>query len=182
MGIHGNSGVYHAFYKSIDLPLSAFREVTSAGAVANVAGIGGNLASDTTPIFGAQGTSEAWALKWAAGNADIVQCEATLPDDFDGREDLLLDLEVLTDNAGGGSIEAASFSVLTSFDNAAQVTDSATDSTPATTVHTVTTTIAASDIPDAARLINVQLVPGTHAADPIHLMGAKLRYLPRKTS
>ncbi len=182
MGIHGNSGVYHAFYKPIQIALSLWKEVTSAGAVGNVAAAGGALASDTTPIFGAQATSEAWAIKWAAGNADIIQCEVPLPDDFDGREDLLLDLEVLTDNAGGGGIEAASFSVLTSFDNGAQVTDAATDSTPATTQHTVTTVIAAADIPDTARQINIQLVPGTHAADPIHLMAAKLRYLPRVTS
>jgi hypothetical protein len=181
MGTTGNSSTYHAFYKTISIELSSWREVDANGAVGAITANGGVLASDTTPIFGAQATSEAWAIKWAAGNSDIIQTAVMLPDDFDGREDLLLELEVLTDNAGGGGIEAATFSVLSSFDNAAQVTDAATDSVPATTMHTTTARVAAADMPDRARVLNIQLVAGTHANDPIHLMGARLKYLPRTT-
>lgn len=182
MGITGKSGVYHSFYKTVGIELSSFREVTTAGAVGDATANGGLLASNSTPVFGVESTTEAWAIIWAAGNSDIIQTSVPLPDDFDGREDALLELEVLTDNTGGGSIEAGTFSVLTSWNNAAQVTDTATDSTPATTVHTVTARVSAADIPDNARFVNIQLVLGTHANDPVHLLAARLKYLPKVTS
>ncbi len=160
----------------VPFSLDAWREVSSAGAVANTAGIGGVLASDTTPVLGAAATSEAMQIVWAAGNSDIIQLSTTLPPDFDGTGDAILDLFILTDNSGGGGIDAGTFSVLTSWDNGAQVTDTATDATPATTVHKIQATIAAADIPDAATVLNIQLVLGAHAADPVHLLGARLNY------
>jgi hypothetical protein len=182
MGFHGRSGKYHAFFKTIPLELAQWREVTSAGAVGDTTANGGVLSSNTTPIHGAEATSEAWMLNWAAGNSDIVQTSVSLPDDFDGGEDVLLELEVLTDNAGGGGIEAGTFSVLTSWNNGAQVTDTATDDVPAVTVHKITARISADDIPNDARFVNIQLVLGTHANDPVHLLSARLKYLPKTTS
>lgn len=173
------TGRAREFWKSILLSLSDFREVTSAGAVGNAAANGGVLDSSTSPVHGAEATSEAWSLTWAAANADIVQAQIALPEDFDGRSPVEVDLWVKTDNAGGGSIEAASFSVLSSFDDGAQVTDTATDAVPATTVHKITARIAAADIPDRAGFLNLQLVPGTHANDPIKLLAVRLRYCPR---
>lgn len=161
-------------YGYLPIPLTAFREVTSAGAVGAIAAIGGVLASDTTPVLGAAATSEAMQIVWAAGNADIIQASISLPGDFSGAFDVLLELQVLTDNAGGGGIEAATFTVNSSFDNGAQVVDTATDGTPAVTVHKVTATIAAADVADAPSFVNIQLVPGTHANDPIHLLAARL--------
>ena len=161
-------------YGYLPIPLTAFREVTSAGAVGAIAAIGGVLASDTTPVLGAAATSEAMQIVWAAGNADIIQASISLPGDFSGAFDVLLELQVLTDNAGGGGIEAATFTVNSSWDNGAQVVDTATDGTPAVTVHKVTATIAAADVADAPSFVNIQLVPGTHANDPIHLLSARL--------
>lgn len=160
----------------VNIPLTSWREVTTAGAVANTAGGGGNLASDTTPVLGAETTTESMAIIWEAANADIIQTSFCLPDDFDDTANATIDLYVLTDNTGGGGIEAATFSVLTSWNNSAQVTDTATDSAPATTLHVVTATIAAADIPAGAAMVNIQLVPGTHANDPIHLLAARLNY------
>lgn len=176
---HDSKGNYYEFRKLVALALGDWREVTSAGAVGAIAAAAGHLASDTTPIFGAQATSEAWAIKWAATNADIIQIATALPPDFSGADDVLLELDVLTDNAGGGGIDPASFTVLSSWDNGAQVSDTATDAVPAITVHTTTTIIAAADIPDAPRFLNIQLVPAAHANDPTHLMSARLLYVPR---
>lgn len=174
-------GNYHAFRKAILLSLHDWREAASTGAVGAIAANGGILASDTTPIMGAETTTEAHSIQWAAANADIIQASLALPEDFDARDDVLLDLFVLTDNTGGGGIEAASFSVLTSWDNGAQVTDTATDDVPATTVHKITARIAAADIsPKLPSFVNIQLVPGTHANDPIRLLAARLTYFPRK--
>lgn len=181
MGYTDPQGVYHAYQGCIPLSLNDFREVSSAGAVGNIVANGGLLASDTTPILGAAATSEAMQLTWAAGNSDIIQCQIALPPDFDGRDDVILELGVLTDNSGGGGIEAATFSVLTSWDNGAQVTDTATDSVPAITFHRTTARIAAADIPDSAMSLNIQLVAGTHANDPISLLAARLLYTPRTT-
>jgi hypothetical protein len=180
MGFHAEgTGLFLQFWSTILLSLHDFREVSSAGAVSAIAANGGILASDTTPAMTAEATSEAHSITWVAANADIIQAQIALPDDFDGRSPVELDLWVKTDNTGGGSIEAASFSVLTSWDDGAQVTDTATDSVPATTTHKVTVRIAAADIPDRASFVNLQLVPGTHANDPIKLIAARLRYCPR---
>lgn len=179
MGFTDSQGAYHEFRSRIPISLNDFREVSTAGAVSNVAANGGLLASDTTPILGAEATSEAMCINWAAANSDIIQAQVPLPPDFNGKEDVLLQLWVLTDNAGGGGIEAGTFSVLTSWDNGAQVTDTATDSVPATTSHLITARIAAADIPDRASFVNIQLVLGTHANDPIHLLSAALDYVPR---
>lgn len=181
MGYHATDGSYRAYASSIPIPLTGWREVSSAGAVGAITANGGVLASDTDPTLGAAATSEAMQIVWVAGNSDIIQTQIPLPSDFDGREGATLDLWVLTDNAGGSGIDPATFSVLTSWDNGAQVTDSATDSVPAITSHKITATIAASDIPDSPSYVNIQLVLGTHAADPAHLLSARLNYTPRTT-
>lgn len=180
MGYHDSTGLYHPLTAAVLLSLNDFREVTSAGAVGNNAANGGILSSETTPILGAEATTEAMSLAWAAANADIIQATVALPVDFDGRFDVLLELWVLTDNAGGGGIEAASFSVLTSWDNGSQVTDTATDSVPAITAHKVTARISGADIPDSPEFVNLQLVPGTHANDPTHLLSARFVYVPKQ--
>jgi hypothetical protein len=173
-------GNYHAFRSSILFSLLDWREVTSAGAVGNQAtAAGGVLASDTTPIMGAEATSEIMSLAWAAGNADILQTSKSLPEEFDGRDDVLLELWVRTDNAGGGGIEAATFNVLTSWDGGAQVTDVATDSVPSETFHKITARIAAADIPDRPTFLNIQIFPDTHANDPVRAAAVRLTYFNR---
>ncbi len=173
-------GNYQPFRKSILFSLMDWREVTSAGAVGNQAtAAGGVLASDTTPIMGAEATTESLSIQWAAGNSDVIQASIALPDDFDGRDEAWLELYVLTDNTGGGGIEAATFTVNTSWDNGTQVVDTATDDTPAVTSHKVIAKIAAADIPDAPGYVNIQILPGTHANDPVRLLGAKLTYFAR---
>lgn len=171
-----------AYYRrrTVKIPLGTFRECSSAGAVGDTTANGGTLASDTTPILGAETTTEAQCIIWAAGNQDIVQVSIPLPEDFDGTENALVQLEVRTDNTGGGGIEAATFTVLSTFNNGSQITDTATDSVPAETYHQIEATIAAADIPDTARTMSLQLVPGTHANDPIRLSSARLVYVSKK--
>lgn len=155
--------------------LHDLREVDANGDVADAAGNGGILASDTTPILRAD-AAESEEVVWAAANQDPVQLQITLPPDFDGTADAKVELFVLTDNAGGGGIEAATFSVESSWDGGAKVTDAATDAAPATTQHKISATIAAADIPDAPSFLTLHLVPGAHANDPISLLGARLLY------
>lgn len=160
-----------------DIPISLydFREVSSGGDVSNIAGNGGLLASDTTPILRGD-AAESQELAWAAANQDIIAAQFTLPRDFDGAKDVLVELWVYTDNTGGGGIEAATFTVETSWDGGAVVSDTATDTTPAVTIHKISATIAAADIPDSPSLLTLMLTPGTHANDPTQLVAARITY------
>ncbi len=174
------SGAYVPFASYVPISLNDFREVTAGGAVSNIAANGGLLASDTTPVLGAE-SSKSMSLTWAAANADIIQAQVQLPPNFDGRCDAAVDLWILTDNSGGGGIDAGSFTVVTSWDNGTSVSDTATDSVPATTLHKITAIIAAADIPDSASFVNIQLTLNAHANDPIHLLAARLSFQPRVT-
>lgn len=153
--------------------LTDWKEVTAGGAVGATAAGGGNLSSDTTPILGAEATSEAMSILWAAANADIIQASIALPVDFDDAANATLDLWVKTDNT---SVDAATFTVNTSWNNGVQVVDTATDAAPASAAHKITATIAAADIPAGAEFVNIQLVPAAHAIDGVILLAARLNY------
>jgi hypothetical protein len=164
-----------AEYGCISLSLHDFREVNSSSDEGNIAANGGLLASDTTPIMRGD-ANESQEISWAAGNADIISAQKALPPDFDGTQDVLVELFVYTDNAGGGGIDAATFTVETSWDAAALVSDTATDGTPATTMHKITATIDKADIPDSASVLSLDLTPAAHANDPTQLVGARILY------
>lgn len=160
---------------SIPLSLYEFREVTAGGDVGNAAANGGVLASDTTPIMRGD-AAESAEIVWAATNVDPISTQITLPADFSGASNVTIDLFVYTDNAGGGGIDAATFTVETSWDGGALVSDAATDGTPATSIHKITATVAAADIPDSASILTIALTPAAHANDPTQLVGARVNY------
>lgn len=179
MGLTGNTGTYHAFHQSIGLSLHGFRECTDANAdVGAIAANGGILASDTTPIMRGASGLISQEISWAAGNVDPIVCQVALPEDFDGRDDVLLDLWV-----SSGTTNAATMAVTSSWDAGATVTDSASDTaTLSATLHKITARISAADIPDTASFATILLTPPTHATDAIQLHAARLLYLPKKTS
>jgi hypothetical protein len=158
---------------NIPISLTDLREVDTSGDVSNIAANGGLLASDTTPIFRGD-SAESWELAWAASNSDIVAFQTSLPDDFDGTGDVKIELDVFS---AGTPTDPASFSCLSSWDGGAQVTDSVDDTaTKSNAVHTLTITIAAADIPNAARRVTVELVPGAHTTDVISLVNVRFLY------
>lgn len=155
----------------VGVSLQSLREVTSAGDVGNAAAIGGILASDTTPIAraDANGSHE---LSWATTNVDQVGVEIPLPPDLDDTQNVTLALQVYS-----GTTDAATFSVRTSWDGGAEVTDSADDSgTKSATRHEITATIAAADIPADPKTVSLRLIPPAHATNAIQLCGVQLRY------
>lgn len=179
MGTTGTDGTYHPFYSVIPLSLHDFREVDANGDVGAIAANGGILASDTTPVMGSGATTNIGAIiTWATGNVDPIAAQIALPDDFDGSQDVLVDLLLAS-----GTTNAASIVVGQSWDAGATVNDTADDAaTKSATPHKVTARIAAADIPDRASFVTLMLTPPTHATDTIQLHGAKLRYLPRVVS
>ena len=56
------------------------------------------------------------------------------------------------------------------------VSDTATDGTPAVTIHKITATIAAADVPSLPSVLTLMLTPAAHAADPVQLVGARINY------
>jgi hypothetical protein len=158
----------------LPIDLLAFRETSADGDVGDITANGGILASDTSPILRATGKTQ--EISWAAGNADPISVALVLPPSFVGTSDVTVDLWVYTDNAGGGGIDAATFTVESSWDGGAAVSDTATDGTPAITIHKNTATIANADIPNTARLVTFILTPAAHAADPIQLVGMAVNF------
>lgn len=177
MGYHDTKGNYHAFHANLPLSLNDFREVTTGGAVANITNNGGILASDTTPILRNISGVLGQEISWATGNVDPILCHITLPSDFNGDNDVLLDLWV-----NSGTTDAASIGISSCFDGGTTVSDTATDSAKSATTHRITAIISRDDIPDRAENLTIMLTPPTHATNAIQLQGARIRYTPNVTS
>lgn len=160
-----------SLWDSIPVSLYNLREVNATGDVANIAGNGGILASDTTPIMRGDAANSAEVV-WVTGDVDPIGFQISLPTTADGTVAAYLDLEVYS-----GTTNAATMGVASSWNGAAEVTDSADDaSTKSATAHTITATIAAADIPDAPTRVTFRITPPTHATDAIGLVGARLRF------
>ncbi len=156
----------------IPAPVETWHEVTSGGDVGNVAAGGGHLASDTTPILRGD-AAETFELSWATGNVDAISRSFVLPPDFDGASNVTVDLWVYS-----GSTDAATFTVESGWDGGALVSDSASDTgTKSATLHKITATIAAADIPNTARLLTLALTPtNAHATNAYQLLGVGINY------
>lgn len=157
---------------SVSFNLYGFREVDATGDVSNIAGNGGILAADTTPIQRGAATTNEAEIFWATGNADPIGISFALPADFDDAADATLDLFVAS-----GSTDAATMGIASTWNGGAEVTDSADDaSTKSATAHTITATIATADIPTGANRVTFRITPPTHATNGISLFGARLNY------
>lgn len=176
MGYNDNVGVYHAFHEFIALPLVMAREAT-AGDVGAITANGGLLASDTTPALSGTGSTVSQEALWAASNNDQILWDVPLPEDFDGRSDAYVELLV----ASGGTTNLASFTVASSFDGGANISDTATDPAASTTYHRILATISKDDIPDTAMTVSIALTPAAHTTDTVAVKAARFLYSARAT-
>lgn len=155
---------------AVGVPLTSFREVDANGDVGAITANGGVLASDTTPILLGD-ANEAMAIQWASSNSDPLAVGLALPPDFDGTSDCYVDLYVQS----AGTDDAPSFTVETSWDGGAKVSDTATGSASADK-QVITATILAADVVDAPFSLTLGLTPGAHTTDAWTLYGVRLRY------
>lgn len=175
MGYHDSNGAYHAFRQTLPLSLYDFR-IATAGDVGNIVANGGLLASDTAPTLSGVASTFAQRITWVASSSIAIAAQITLPEDFDGKEDVLVDLWV----ASGGTTNLASFTVTTNWNSAAaDITDTATDPAASTTIHQITARIAAADIPDGARYVSIALTPAAHTTDTMLLDNVAVSFVPR---
>jgi hypothetical protein len=176
MGFFGGSREYKNFRKVLDIGLFDLREGT-AGDVGNIVANGGVLASDTTPTLLGNSTGITQELTWATANVDQVLANFVLPADFDGREDVIVELWVAS-----GTSDAATFTIASAWNGGASVTDTASDAaTLSATVHKITATISAADIPDTASYVSFSFTPGAHATDTIVLRAIRISYAVKNT-
>ena len=156
---------------SFGISLYSFREVDGSGDVGAIAANGGILASDTTPIMRGD-AAESAEISWATTVVDPISAHVTLPKDFSGASAVTIEFQVYS-----GSTDAASFTVETGWDGGTLVSDAVDDSTTkSATLHTVTCTVAAADIPDSARNLTIALTPPAHATNAIQLCGVCVIY------
>jgi hypothetical protein len=168
-------GNYYAFRRTIPLSLVNFREAT-AGDVGNIVANGGLLASDTTPVLSGTASTVSQQILWAASNVDQILVDISLPEDFDGRDDVLVDLLV----ASGGTTNPATFTVATNWDGAAaDISDTATDPAASTTYHWITATIDRADVPDSPGTVTLALTPAAHGTDTVAIRAVRIRHVPR---
>jgi len=156
----------------VSVSLFSFRETNATADVGNLAAVGGVLASDSTPALQANGV-ESQQLQWIATNQDQIATSLSLPGDIDGTADVTIELWV---SSAGVPTDAASFTVETSWDGAAIVTDTVTDGAASNSVHRVTGTIAAADVPDSPSFLSMSVIPAAHATDAINLFAVRLEY------
>jgi hypothetical protein len=162
---------------SVPINLHSFREVNATGDVSNIAGNGGILASDTTPVLDAD-ANNSHEITWATGNADPIGTSFALPADFDDTLDAVLELDV-----SSGAADAATMDVRTSWNGGAEVTDSASDAaTKSATPHAIKATIATADIPAGSKRVTIRLTPPAHATNTITLYSARLNYFKKVVS
>jgi hypothetical protein len=156
---------------NVGVSLMSLRECSATGDVLNIAGNGGVLASDTTPILRGD-ANNSQEISWATGNVDPLVVEIPIPTDLDDTQNVTLALQVYS-----GTTDAATMGVATSWDGGAEVTDSADDSgTKSASRHEITATIAAADVPVNPKTVTLRLTPPTHATNAIQLCGVQLRY------
>jgi hypothetical protein len=165
-GNHSDTGNTHLtrVLESLTIPLNTWHNYSNST----------YLTTTTTPALTFDGPNHFELVRWPANDNTNLRVSFALPEGVDGEREVTVDLFVRTENAGGGSINAASFTVYSSWDNAASVSDVAMDSSPSETLHTITATISAADIPTTPRRLTLILQPVGHVNDPIILTDVRV--------
>jgi hypothetical protein len=163
--------------KRINIPLTSLREASSLN-VLNIAGNGGVLASDTTPVLSAinGATDGCQRVTWASSNNDQVIFQVIVPTDLDDTADLKLYTRI----ASGGTTNAVGFAVKTFFDEGSTAVDDTSATNQTTTYANKLTTIDKADVPAGATTLTIGLTPAAHTTDTLNLTAVWLEYQ-RKT-
>lgn len=157
--------------RKVAVPLASIRELTT-GALSNIAANGNILATDTTPILNTINgdTDGAFRINWAASNSDAIGFQVSLPD-INVDYPVLLKLRA----ASAGATDAPIFSADSYFNEGDTKVEDDSDAT-SETYGDKTVTIAAADIPAAAKTLSVELTPGAHTTDALYLTNVEVWY------
>jgi hypothetical protein len=158
----------------INIPLTSLREA-AAFAVANIAGNGGVLASDTTPVLGpavASPLDGCQVVSWAASNNDAVIFQTALPPNLDDAADLVIHMRIMS----AGTTNAVGFACDAYFNEGDTLVEanSTTNQTAAWAEKIIT--IGAADVPAGAQTLSVSLTPVAHTTDIMYLSALWIEY------
>lgn len=176
--IDAANGVFKtAQARSIIIPLSSFRELSSDDipAVAIASGGSGIMGKDSTPNFEAVNgaTDRAQQLQWGTSNVDKISWTGMLPVDLDGAKAMTVQMIA----GKTGTMDTVAMSVSAWFDRGdTEVTGTTSNLANGTGAAVTGVTIAAADIPDTPGQLTLVLFPGTHANDTVELYGVRLDY------
>jgi hypothetical protein len=157
----------------IPVPLTSLREVFS-NAITNIAGNGGVLASDTTPVlnFTNGDTDSALRVLWAATNVDPVIFQVPLPPDLDEASNV----EVHFRAAMEGATDTPVISADSYFNEGDTKVEDDSAAVTGTTYAEYIITIAAADVPAGAQTMTVELTPGAHGDDDLYMTAVWVEY------
>lgn len=170
--LFGNLGPIGYGKKTIQLPLAAFRELSSNEYI-NTAGDGGVLSNDTTPLLEAvnPGTDQCTRLNWAASNSDKIGVQIALPSDLDAAQ--AITLHTYAKMAGATDTPTLTWEV---FFNEGDTDAGGATAALSASLAEQSVTVAAGDVPAAPGVLSLTLTPGAHTTDIAYLYGAWLEY------
>lgn len=152
----------------IPLPLTEAREL-SGGAFINAAGIGGILASDTTPTltFNNGGAR----ASWAATNVDVIAWQTIAPVDFDPTGATVV--KIIASMAATNDTPTLTVGFYEGMLNTDE--GGATTAVSGTTPTVKTRTIAAGELAGGNQW-NISITPGAHGTDILRIDAVWIEY------
>jgi hypothetical protein len=165
----------------IPIPLGSVREV-GTNDIQNLAGHGGIMAKDSTPIyeFANGDTDSVMRLHWAASDSNAIAFQTSLPSGYDPSVDLVMHIRA----AMAGATDTPVLDLDTFFNEGDTKVSDAAAAVTGTTYADYPITIAAADIPAAAKTVSFELTPAAHTTDALYVTAidlqtnaAKLYYL-----
>ncbi len=158
----------------INLDITTVR-IIDTNAIQNTTEAGvpdGNTAPSLVRVNGA--TDKALRLSWAAAAVNEVQfAPVSLPPDLDDTEDVLVCL--LVDKSANVDT-TATIDVQVFFNVGDTECGNATASITETTPTEKQVTVVGSDVPAAPGVMNISLIPSSHASDAVRLYAAWIEY------
>lgn len=154
----------------------ASAETFASGSTAPAAFFYGQLGPDTTPVLNLTASGDqSWYLSWVSGNVDAIKLNPiALPVDLSTAGGLTIELKGESIGTGTASDAAAAFDIRCwSGVGDAEMGASHPNFTSTPTWQGIT--IASGDL--TTGLLNITLVPLTHAARALRLYGARARYV-----
>lgn len=157
----------------LPVPLTSLREAVNFN-VLNVAGNGGVLASDTTPVLSAinGATDGCQRVLWAASNMDQVIAQVPLPADLDDAAAVVLHIRA----AMAGATDTPAIAVDTFWNEGSAKVVDATGAITGAAYAEYTATIAAADVPAGAKSLTIGLTPGAHTTDTLAITAIWIEY------
>lgn len=159
----------------IPIPLGSWRLQASDDIpiIAVASGNGGNLGKDTAPLLEHvnAATDQKMRIRWVANGVVPISANFEYPPDLDDTADVVVHL--LMNMAGATDTPTVAVAY---FEGVGDTNAGGATAALSTTVADKTRTILAADIGAYPKSASIELTPGAHANDAMHLYGSWIEY------